>query len=33
MANALASFGLKVTYLGILGYQSTPGFRDFASRR
>ena len=33
MANALASFGLKVTYLGILGYPNLhPVFADFASR-
>ncbi|HWX20316.1 MAG TPA: PfkB family carbohydrate kinase [Candidatus Binatia bacterium] len=33
MANALASFGLKVTYLGILGYPSLhPVFADFAKR-
>ena len=33
MANALASFGLKVTYLGILGYPNLhPVFRDFAKR-
>src|SRR5215470_7806243 len=33
MANALASFGLKVTYLGILGYPSLhPVFTDFAKR-
>lgn len=33
MANALASFGLKVTYLGILGYPSlNPVFADFANR-
>src|SRR5438874_3343966 len=31
MANALASFGLKVTYLGILGYPTLhPVFTDFA---
>ena len=31
MANALASFGLKVTYLGILGYPNLhPVFADFA---
>lgn len=31
MANALASFGLKVTYLGILGYPNLhPVFDDFA---
>jgi hypothetical protein len=31
MANALASFGLKVTYLGILGYPNLhPVFHDFA---
>src|SRR5580692_9691356 len=31
MANALASFGLKVTYLGILGYPNLhPIFSDFA---
>jgi sugar/nucleoside kinase (ribokinase family) len=33
MANALASFGLKVTYLGILGYPNLhPVFQDFAKR-
>src|ERR1041385_7439647 len=33
MAFALASFGLKVTYLGILGYPSLhPVFADFARR-
>jgi sugar/nucleoside kinase (ribokinase family) len=33
MANALASFGLQVTYLGNLGYPNLhPVFRDFASR-
>jgi sugar/nucleoside kinase (ribokinase family) len=33
MANALASFGLKVTYLGILGYPNLhPVFTDFARR-
>ena len=33
MANALASFGLKVTYLGILGYPNLhPVFQDFARR-
>jgi sugar/nucleoside kinase (ribokinase family) len=33
MANALASFGLKVTYLGILGYPNLhPVFLDFAKR-
>jgi sugar/nucleoside kinase (ribokinase family) len=33
MANALASFGLKVTYLGNLGYPSLhPVFADFAKR-
>jgi sugar/nucleoside kinase (ribokinase family) len=33
MANALATFGLKVTYLGILGYPSLhPVFADFAKR-
>src|SRR3954471_7929434 len=33
MANALASFGLKVTYLGILGYPALhPVFADFAKR-
>lgn len=33
MANALASFGLKVTYLGILGYPNLhPVFTDFAKR-
>jgi sugar/nucleoside kinase (ribokinase family) len=33
MANALASFGLKVTYLGILGYPSVhPVFAEFAKR-
>ena len=33
MANALASFGLKVTYLGILGYPNLhPVFKDFAER-
>jgi sugar/nucleoside kinase (ribokinase family) len=33
MANALASFGLKVTYLGILGYPNLhPVFADFAQR-
>ena len=32
MANALASFGLKVTYLGILGYPNLhPVFADFAN--
>src|SRR3974390_2382736 len=32
-ANALASFGLKVTYLGILGYPNLhPVFADFAQR-
>src|SRR5213076_435269 len=31
MANALASFGLKVSYLGILGYPNLhPVFADFA---
>jgi sugar/nucleoside kinase (ribokinase family) len=31
MANALASFGLKITYLGILGYPNLhPVFADFA---
>lgn len=33
MANALASFGLKVSYLGILGYPNLhPVFSDFAKR-
>jgi hypothetical protein len=33
MANALASFGLQVTYLGILGYPNLhPVFADFARR-
>src|SRR6202167_1297564 len=33
MANALASFGLKVTYLGLLGYPNLhPVFADFARR-
>jgi len=33
MANALASFGLKVTYLGILGYPNIhPVFADFSKR-
>ena len=33
MANALASFGMKVTYLGILGYPNLhPVFTDFAKR-
>jgi sugar/nucleoside kinase (ribokinase family) len=33
MANALASFGIKVTYLGILGYPNLhPVFVDFAKR-
>lgn len=33
MGNALASFGLKVTYLGILGYPNLhPVFADFAKR-
>jgi sugar/nucleoside kinase (ribokinase family) len=33
MANALASFGLRVTYLGALGYpQIHPAFSDFAQR-
>jgi sugar/nucleoside kinase (ribokinase family) len=33
MANALAGFGLKVTYLGVLGYPSLhPIFQDFAKR-
>jgi hypothetical protein len=33
MANALASFGLKVTYLGILGYPNLhPVFAEFATR-
>jgi sugar/nucleoside kinase (ribokinase family) len=33
MANALASFGLKVTYLGILGYPNLhPVFTDFSKR-
>jgi sugar/nucleoside kinase (ribokinase family) len=33
MANALASFGFKVTYLGILGYPNLhPVFADFARR-
>lgn len=33
MANALASFGLKVSYLGILGYPNLhPVFAEFASR-
>ncbi len=33
MANALASFGIKVTYLGILGYPDLhPIFKDFAGR-
>ena len=32
MANALASFGLQVTYLGALGYPGLhPVFRDFAA--
>src|SRR6266403_1100442 len=33
MANALASFGLKVTYLGILGYPNLhPVYTEFAGR-
>jgi hypothetical protein len=33
MANALAGFGMKVTYLGVLGYPSLhPVFHDFAKR-
>jgi sugar/nucleoside kinase (ribokinase family) len=33
MANALASFGLQVTYLGLLGYPNLhPVFHDFAKR-
>jgi sugar/nucleoside kinase (ribokinase family) len=33
MANALASFGMKITYLGILGYPNLhPVFADFAKR-
>src|SRR5215472_19277870 len=33
MANALATFGLKVTYLGTLGYPNLhPVFTDFAKR-
>jgi sugar/nucleoside kinase (ribokinase family) len=33
MANALASFGIRVTYLGILGYPNLhPVFQDFARR-
>jgi sugar/nucleoside kinase (ribokinase family) len=33
MANALASFGLKVTYLGVLGYPNLhPVFHEFAKR-
>jgi sugar/nucleoside kinase (ribokinase family) len=33
MANALAAFGLKVTYLGLLGYPNLhPVFRGFAQR-
>lgn len=33
MANALASFGLKITYLGILGYPNLhPVFAEFAKR-
>jgi sugar/nucleoside kinase (ribokinase family) len=33
MANALASFGMKVSYLGILGYPNlNPVFSDFAKR-
>ena len=33
MANALASFGIKVTYLGILGYPNLhPVFAEFAKR-
>jgi sugar/nucleoside kinase (ribokinase family) len=33
MANALASFGMKVTYLGILGYPNLhPVFAEFAQR-
>jgi hypothetical protein len=33
MANALASFGIRVTYLGILGYPSLhPVFSEFAQR-
>jgi len=33
MANALASFGLKVTYLGVLGYPNLhPVFQEFAKR-
>jgi sugar/nucleoside kinase (ribokinase family) len=33
MANALASFGIKVTYLGLLGYPTLhPVFKEFAAR-
>jgi len=33
MANALASFGMQVTYLGLLGYPNLhPVFREFAQR-
>src|SRR5215831_5792 len=33
MANALASFGLKVSYLGVLGYPNLhPVFGEFAQR-
>ena len=33
MANALASFGLKITYLGVLGYPNLhPVFAEFAKR-
>ena len=33
MANALASFGLKLTYLGVLGYPNVhPVFAEFANR-
>ncbi len=33
MANALASFGLQITYLGVLGYPNLhPVFADFAKR-
>ncbi len=33
MANALASFGLRVTYLGLLGYPNLhPVFKEFAQR-
>jgi sugar/nucleoside kinase (ribokinase family) len=33
MANAMASFGMQVTYLGLLGYpQIHPAFADFAKR-